>query len=144
MNRAMKSSNENRLQAAITTLLILLLGVSLAGCTTVRVRYPDGSLKSMSRESFAAYTEAVFRFHNRVVNDVIVASSLFGEQLLESDQTLLDAEAAMARTCQPLNNMVSATIEGRELGFFQKLQLLEAVPACEEASQAVDAILPAL
>lgn len=119
----------------------VLAGVVLAGCGSVQVRHPDGRTEYQSREAFAAYVERVFRYHNRVVNDLIVATSLGDESAFE-DASLIGAEAAMAAACQPLNDTVSATIEGRDTGFFQRLALPEAVPACEAASRRVEALLP--
>lgn len=119
-----------------------LLACQLAACSAVQVRYPDGRTEYQSREDFAIYVENVFRYHNRVVNDLIVSTSLMGDTALDFGAPLLRAEEAMAQACRPLNDTVSASIEGRELGFFQKLALPEAVPACEAASRRVEALLP--
>lgn len=121
---------------------VALLCGALAGCGSVQVRYPDGRAEYRSREDFAAYVERVFRYHNRVVNDLIVATS-FAEEGSLDDGGLVGAEAAMASACRPLNEAVSASIEGREIGLFHRLTLPEAVPACEAASTRVKALLPA-
>ena len=85
---------------------------------------------------------SVFRYHNRVVNDLITATAFIEETELDPNSPLVRAEEAAAESCLPLNNAVSATFEGRALGLFQKLQLPEAVPACEKASQHLEALLP--
>lgn len=113
----------------------------LSACSSVQVRYPDGTTALQTREEFAAYVEYVFRYHNRVVNDLIVAASLFDDGVLTENALVVRAEENMAAVCQPLNDTVSASIEGRDIGFFHKLQLPEAVPACEAASRRVEALL---
>ena len=116
--------------------------VFIASCGMVQVRYPDGTTEYQSVDEFAAYVEEVFRYHNRVVNDLIVATSLMGEEELDEEAPLVQAEEKMAAVCQPLNQAVSAIIEGRELGFFHKLQIPEAAPACAAASKQLEALLP--
>ena len=122
------------------TSLLTLAG--LCACASVQVRYPDGSTEYKSKDEFAHYVEAVFRYHNRVVNDLITATAFMEEIALDPNSPLVRAEQAAAENCQPLNNAVSAKFEGRELGLFHKLQLPEAVPACEKASQHLEALLP--
>lgn len=114
----------------------------ITGCNSVRVRNSDGSMESGSRAEFEAYVERVFRYHNRVVNDLILTTSLFDTEEADASSPLVRAEEDMARACQPLNDVVTATIEGREIGFFHKLELLDAVPACEAASRELEALLP--
>ena len=46
-------------------------------------------------------------------------------------------------SCQPLNEMDMATIEGRELSMWTKLQLLSQVPECAAATRRVESVLPA-
>ena len=120
---------------------VLVAVMVLSACTTVRPRYPDGRLVTMTRAEFAAYTERVFRYHNRVVNELILSVGLADGGPLDSSDPLVRAETEMAARCQPLNEAVAATIEGRTLGFFHKLQMLNAVPACEVATDSVIALL---
>lgn len=121
---------------------VLLVMVLLSACSSVQVRYPDGRSEYQSRDAFAGYTEKVFRYHNRVLNDLIVATSLADLDSVEETDQLVAAEATMTSACQPLNEIVAATIEGREISFFTKLQLPEVVPACEIASRRVETLLP--
>lgn len=115
----------------------------LTACTSIQVRYPDGSTRQLQRDEFESYVELVFRRYNRVVDDLIVVASLVDEHELE-DRELLLAEERAATVCRPLSEIVSARIEGREVGLFHKLQLPEVVPACEAASAALEALTPAL
>lgn len=116
----------------------LALPLVLCGCVGVTTRDVDGEPVRMSREEFAEYAEQTFRFHNRVVNDLITATS-FGAESAPGDPALISAEERMAASCQPLNNMVTATIEGRDLSYWAKIRLLDAVPECAAASRAVEA-----
>lgn len=110
----------------------------------MQVRYPDGTTAQQSREEFAAYVEYVFRYQNRVVNELIVAASLLSEEALAGDPELVRAEESMATICRPLTDAVTARIEGRDIGFFHKLQLPESVPACEAASRRLERLLPSI
>ena len=116
----------------------------LVGCSSLQVRYPDGSIERKTRAEFETYVEGVFRYHNRVVNDLIVASSMLDDDFADLDPLLVRAEETMASECRPLNDTVSATIEGREIGFFQKLRLPQTVPACEVATRDLEALLPSI
>jgi hypothetical protein len=118
--------------------------VILTACSQVQVRYPDGRTEYQSREEFAAYVEQVFRYQNRVLNDLIVYSSLVESDEFFSDPELLLAERTMARECRALIDAVAARLEGGEPGFFQKLSLPASVPACEQASRRLELLLPAI
>lgn len=120
---------------------LVVFGCLVAGCGSVQVRYPDGHSEYQSRAAFEAYVERVFRYHNRVVNDLIVSTSLMDDAELKGDTALLQAEDAMATACRTVNEIVTAAIEGRELGLFQKLALPEAAPACEAATRRVEGLL---
>jgi len=119
--------------------LIVLLG--LQGCAGVNTRTADGEPVHMSRDQFAAYVEETFRYHNRVVNDLITASSMSDEEVV-FDQRLVRAEETMAEKCLPLNEMVTANIEGRDLSLWAKMRLPQQVPECEAASRNVEALMP--
>jgi hypothetical protein len=118
--------------------IIVLLG--LPACAGVNTRNVDGVAVKMSRDDFAAYVEKTFRNHNRVVNELISISA-GGE--LGVDDPLAKAEEAMAAKCQPLNEMVSATMEKRTLSFWAKMRLPEQVPACAAATRKVEAMMAA-
>ena len=120
---------------------LLIVSLALGACSGVNTREPDGRLVRMSKDEFAEYVEATFRHHNRIVNDLILASSLADEELL-LDPALLKAEETMASACHPLNAMVSATIEGRELSFWSKLRLIDQVPECAAATNRVKELIP--
>jgi hypothetical protein len=120
---------------------LAVLWLSVAGCSSVQVRQPDGTDAWMSRDEFAAYTEAVFRRYNRAVDDLIVAGSLDDDEGTESAPELLRAEDAMGTACMPLMVAVTAHIEGHDLGFFERLQMPQAVAACAYATQRLETVL---
>lgn len=124
-------------------LIAFVVLLTLQACSGINTRSSDGKAVRLSREQFAAYVEETFRYHNRVVNDLIMTSSL-GDPDFEFDNSLVHAEEQMAAKCAPLNDIVSATIEGRELSLWSKLRLPDQVPACAQASRKVDALLEAL
>jgi hypothetical protein len=123
------------------TCSIVLLG-ALAACSSVQVRYPDGRTARQSREEFARYVEQVFRYHNSVANNLIIAASLIEDGEIEAGGAWERAEEEMTDACRPLIEAVNAQMEGEPIGFFQKLQLPTAVPACEAASRRLEAMLP--
>ena len=86
---------------------------SVIGCASVQVRYPNGSTEYKTKDDFAVYVEEVFRYHNGVVDDLITAAAFMDEGSLDEDSPLVRAEETMSDTCWPLNDAVSATIEGR-------------------------------
>ena len=119
----------------------LALPLILCACAGINTRNADGEPVRMNRAAFAEYAEQTFRYHNRVVNDLITATS-FGDESVLEDEALIRAEERMAASCQPLNKMVGATIEGRDLSYWAKIRLLDAVPECAAASRAVEARIP--
>lgn len=113
---------------------------SLVGCG-VNTRTAEGMPVRMTKEEFADYVEQVFRHHNNVVNELILATSLSDDPELELPGGLLAAEKSMVAKCQPLNDMVSATIEGREMSTWSKLLLIDQVPSCAKWSHRVEGLI---
>ncbi|MGR8948143.1 MAG: hypothetical protein ACU84Q_08870 [Gammaproteobacteria bacterium] len=112
----------------------------LIGCG-INTRDETGAPVRMTKDEFAAYVETVFRHHNGVVNELILATSLSDDPEMELPAALISAERVMAATCHPLNEMVSAKIEGRELSAWSKLLLIDQVPTCAESSRRVAALV---
>lgn len=122
---------------------VLAPSILATGCSSVQLRYPDGTIKYLDKTAFAAYIEQIFRYQNRVIDDLIVADSLLEDTAAELDPRLVRAEEGMEEACQPLIDVVNARIEGRELGFFEKLQLPTMAPACEAATRKLEGMLGA-
>lgn len=131
---AAKSTRKFLLAASCAAVL------SLMACTMVTTR-KSGTVM-MSGEEFEKYVENVFRYHNQVMNDLIEASDDRSDQDTEEAKALSAAEARMIETCQPLNEVVSEALSGKSLGLSDEMGLADAVPACEEASQVVDELIP--
>ncbi|MEM7467131.1 MAG: hypothetical protein AAF387_09620 [Pseudomonadota bacterium] len=117
--------------------VLALIAMLSAGCG-INTRDENGQVVNLSKEDFATYVEQTFRHHNGVVNELILASSLSDDPELELPPELIRAEKAMVENCQPLNEMVSATIEGRELSVWAKLRLIDKVPECGVWSRRVE------
>lgn len=96
----------------------------------------------MTKDEFAENVESTFRHHNRVVNEMITIFSFSGDEI-PFEPALVRAEENMDASCQPLNEMDMATIEGRELSMWTKLQLLSQVPECAAVTRRVESVLPA-
>ncbi|MEQ8234795.1 MAG: hypothetical protein RLW61_02485 [Gammaproteobacteria bacterium] len=106
----------------------------LPGCGALAPRDEASGDEAFSGGGFAAYAERVFRYHNHVVDDLIIATEL-GADTRGEDTRLVRAEHEMVRACRPLNEAVSARLEGRGIGLWQRLRLPVTVAACERASR---------
>ena len=132
------------LQPLLVKILIALGLISSICCLSscgVNTRKANGEPVRMTGEEFAEYVEQVFRHHNGVVNELILATSLNHDPDLALPAELISAEKAMVRQCQPLNDMVSATIEGRTISAWQKLRLIDQVPLCAKWSHTVEELV---
>ena len=96
----------------------------------------------MSKDQFAQYVEHVFRYHNQVMTELMESSEERVEQSPATASALKNAERSMISACEPLNEVVSETLSGENVGLKLKMQLSDAVPACEAASQAVEKLIP--
>lgn len=126
------------LPISFSILVIVCGGLTACGINT---RNEAGVAVRLSTQEFASYVERVFRHHNGVVNELILATSLSDDPDLILPAALLSAERQMVANCQPLNEMVSATIEGRALSRWKKLRLIDQVPACSMSSRQVEALI---
>lgn len=91
----------------------------------------------MTQAQFAAYLEHVFRHHNKVMNDLINASS----ELPEDGDFLSSAEEHMAHACEPLNEVVSAEATSQATSYWTRQRLPDAVPECEAATVHLEILL---
>ncbi len=123
--------------------LALVASCMLCACSTVNTYTANGKPIRMTREEFGEYVEATFRYHNRVVSELITVFSMSDEDI-PFPQALIRAEEDMTARCQPINEMVSAMIEGREQSLWTKLQLLNSTPLCEAATQQVEQLIPSI
>jgi hypothetical protein len=93
----------------------------------------------MTQQQFAAHIERVFRYHNKVMSDLIDVST--DRHFGDDNDALSDAEERMDEACEPLNEVVSEEAVARESSFWIRQRLPEAVPACEEATQHLEKLL---
>jgi len=92
----------------------------------------------MNEADFAAYFEQVFRHHNTVVNE-----SLYSSPATEHDANdpVLNAEMKMDHACHLLNEVASSSATGETPGFWTRMELMDAVPECESATQHLEKLL---
>jgi hypothetical protein len=95
----------------------------------------------MTQEEFAKYVEHVFRYHNQVMAELIENASDRTERSSGSYKDLTFAEKHMVTVCEPLNEVVTETLSGQNIGLQLKMKLVEAAPACESATQAVEKLI---
>jgi len=110
----------------------------LSGCSSVTVSRPDRTGQDYSVDEFKAYVEHVFRYQNRVVNELIV---YYNAQPLDGpapDPALVAAEEASVEACQPLNRVVNTFIEGDSPAFGLKQQLVATIGTCEYQVEMLD------
>jgi len=121
---------------ALFTLLALL-----SSCSTVTTRKSTGEEITMTQEEFAKYVEHVFRYHNQIMAELIENASDQTERASRTYKDLTAAEKNMVTLCEPLNEVVTETLSGQNIGLQLKMKLVEAAPACESATQAVDKLI---
>ena len=121
------------------SVLNILFCVTITSCTTLST-VKDGKPVRLSRGEFAEYAEATFRHHNLIVNEIITTFSL-GDDDARASEELTRAEEKMSAVCQPLNEMVNATVERRKISLWAKLRLPDQVPQCADATRSVERIL---
>jgi hypothetical protein len=120
-----------------------VLGLLLAACDSVRTRTLEEGEVNMSRAQFAAQFERVFRYHNRITNELIM--ELPSLSLTEEDtDDLSDAEERMNEACDSLNEVASLEAVSQHADFWTESGLPEAVPRCEEATHAVEELFETL
>ncbi|MGY6217493.1 hypothetical protein ACW73L_20245 [Methylolobus aquaticus] len=122
---------------------IAALVLTLAACDSVRTRTLEEGEVNMSQAQFAAQFERVFRYHNRITNELIM--ELPSLSLSEEDtDNLSDAEERMNEACDSLNEVASLEAVSQHADFWTESGLPEAVPQCEEATHAVEALFETL
>jgi hypothetical protein len=139
--RMESKSTGKTIAATFCRLAFCGLALALAGCT-ITTHKPGGKKMVMSQEEFADYVEHVFRYHNQVMNSLIESADERGEQDSAEARELSAAEAKMIEICQPLNEVVSESLSGKSVGLQTEMELADTVPACEEASQVVEELIP--
>jgi hypothetical protein len=135
-------SIRNYISPSLRLVAILAAALSLVGCSTITTRMASGKKLVMSQEEFAKYVEHVFRYHNQVMNELMESAEDADEMDSAETRALSAAEAKMVEICQPLNEVVSESLSGQSVGLQTQMELVDTVPACEEASRIVDDLMP--
>jgi hypothetical protein len=117
--------------------------LAMEACTSIHTRTLEQGETQMSQAQFAKQFERVFRYHNRITNQLIM--ELPSLSLDEEDaEDLTNAEEQMNEACGTLNEVASLEAVSQHADFWTERELPEAVPECEEATQAVDDLFRAL
>lgn len=95
----------------------------------------------MTQEEFSKYVEHVFRYHNQIMAELIETAEDRTERSSKTFKDLTFAEKNMVTVCEPLNEVVTETLSGKNIGLQLKMKLVEAAPACESATQRVDKLI---
>jgi hypothetical protein len=116
-----------------------LLGATLAGCIVPVPGDDPLELELMTPDELRAYTEDVFRRHNRVVTQLMMAGTA---SLDERQRRRLErAEARMNRACADLNDVASARAAGRDTDLALENRVRTSVADCEGRTEAVASML---
>ncbi len=118
-------------------LMTVILVFVLSGCAKpFWSGYGDTGL---SRDAFEVYVEQVFRFQNRLTNEVMLLS-LRSEDLNQYNDIFL-AEHEMHEICRPLNEYVANSMDEQNVGLLLMRRVERSVVPCEHAAQNVDLLL---
>lgn len=116
-----------------------LLAGLLGGCYVPVPGEGALDLELMTRDEMRAYSEEVFRIHNRTVTRLMMA----GTDALSPDQRkdIERAEARMNRACADLNRIAAQRAVGRESDLALKNRVRRSVTDCERQSERVASLL---
>ena len=114
----------------------------ISGCMSITTHKKNGEEVVMSQKEFELYVEKVFRYHNQVMNELLESSEDVMEQHPMDAKKLKAAEKKMIESCHPLNEVVSESLAGGSASIQVKMELATTVPACEEATESVDQLMP--
>lgn len=116
-----------------------LLGATLTGCIVPVPGDDPLELELMTPDELRAYTEDVFRRHNRVVTQLMMAGTA---SLDERQRRRLErAEARMNRACADLNEVASARAAGRDTDLALENRVRTSVADCEGRTETVASML---
>ncbi|WP_341327513.1 hypothetical protein [Methylotuvimicrobium sp. KM2] len=93
----------------------------------------------LSRDAFEVYVEQVFRFQNRLTNEVMLLS-LRSEDINQYNDIFL-AEHKMHEICSPLNEYAAKSMDGQNAGLLLMRRVERSVVPCEQAAHYVDLLL---
>lgn len=125
----------------IRRLLPVVLAVAATGCASVTVSRPDRNAQDYSIDEFRAYVEQVFRYQNRVVDELIVYYADLPAEDPAPDPDLVAAEEASVAACQPLNEVITSYIHGDDPALGLKRALVATIGTCEYQVDRLDRAL---
>jgi hypothetical protein len=114
--------------------LTVIVPLALQACAVVSTA--DGQRLRMTSPEFRAYVERVFREQNRVADEIAFALE---EGPSQGDR--LAAEQRLLEACALVNELATARRDDRRLGAGDSARAARTVPACEDATRSVAALL---
>lgn len=117
----------------------VLLAAVLGGCYVPVPGEDPLDLELMTRDEMRAYSEDVFRRHNRTVTRLMMA----GTDTLSPDrrEDIERAEARMNRACADLNRIAAQRAAGREPDLALENRVRRSVTECERRTERVASLL---
>lgn len=124
--------------------ICLLLASTLAAC--IPVPRGDGFLdiKFMTKDELSSYSEEIFRWQNRVMTRMMMASSM-DEKVPESVVRRIEkAESRMFEACASLNEIAAArSIDDDDVGLELKNNVRTSVRSCARSTRRLEVLLDA-
>jgi hypothetical protein len=125
-----------------SSLMTVMALVLLEGCATIIAHRPSGEAIEMTPEEYTRYVEQVFRQHSQVTGHLLRAAGNFSEEDIDDANQLTAAARKMIRVCEPFSEGVAERIVSQLSGANINRDLVDSVPACEEAAQQVEGLIP--
>lgn len=112
--------------------LIIALALVVSGCAN-RAIPQDSSDAILQQDDMRIYVERVFRFQNRVM-DELIASTVASAAM---PNELMIAEAQLMESCRYLNESAAAFARGEEPELSVKLKVIDTVEDCDQTAREV-------
>jgi hypothetical protein len=121
--------------------LVLLL-VTLSGCTSITTIRPDGRQITRSIDEFKGYVESVFRRQNQAT---LNTGQLLDENISENIGLELETtENRMLDACGALNQVAREKMNRNEPGILLELKVRNTIGECDHATEQLEQLIEEL
>jgi hypothetical protein len=121
--------------------LVLLL-VTLSGCTSITTIRPDGRQITRSIDEFKGYVESVFRRQNQAT---LNTGQLLDENISENIGLELETtEHRMLDACGALNQVAREKMNRNEPGILLELKVRNTIGECDHATEQLEQLIEEL
>ena len=111
------------------------IGALLVGCAHQTTLTAAQGRTTASAGNYAAYVESVFRYENRVGDEMIGHAESARDSGSAIDPGFVTAEARLNEDCRYLNEAAALSADRRALPFALQLKVMHTVAACEQAAR---------